>query len=113
MRKLKASPKFLLTALAFAVIAVLASFGMARAGAFGSYGVTVERFSACLLVTLMALFFSDLWRRKIPLSYYGNVLDPSERPLAYALSMGFLSLFFVFMAVFGWVREISRVVSGE
>lgn len=109
----RSHPSVLLVTMALVIIPLLA-FLVARTGAFGAYGMSVERIGACALLTGVALYHLDLWKRKAPLRhlYAGSVLDPKERPRAYALCMGFLSMVFVLLAVFGWVREISRVVSG-
>lgn len=69
------------------------------------YKVRIETYSSLVIVTALALGVATLWRQKVPLRRWGSVLDPRERPTAYALCMGFLTCFFGAMAAFGWFRQ--------
>lgn len=79
---------------------------VARTEGLEQHRESIETYSALILVTAMALALAEMWRRKVPLRRYGSVIDPKKRPMAYALCMGFLTLFLGFLAAFGWVRLV-------
>lgn len=80
------------------------AFLVAQLEVLAPYKVRIETYSSLVIVTAMAFSMATLWRQKVPLRHWGSVLDPRERPTAYALCMGFLTCFFGSMAAFGWFR---------
>lgn len=101
--KPRRAPRLLLV-LALATVVSLLVMLVARFQILGSYGRTVGLYGALMFVTLAALFLVLIWRKRLPLRSYGSVLDPKERPRAYALCMGVLTFVFAGIAALGWVR---------
>lgn len=101
--KPRRAPRLLLV-LALAVVVSLLAMPIERSQILGPYGRTVGLYGALIFVTLAALFLLVFWRKRLPLRDYGSVLDPKERPRAYALCMGVLTFVFAAIAVLGWFR---------